>query len=41
MLSAKWHIHPMFYVLLLERDVTRKEAINQKIAGQLKFKKRK
>ena len=27
----------MFHVLLLERDVTRREAVDQKIANQLKF----
>ena len=36
-LPAKWRIHPVFHVLLLERDITRKEAVDQKIANQLKF----
>ena len=36
-LPAKWRIHPVFHVPLLERDVTRREAVDQKIANQLKF----
>ena len=38
-LPAKWRIHPVFHVSLLERDVTRREAVDQKIANQLKFEK--
>ncbi len=30
----------MFHILLLERDVTRKEAVDQKIADQLEFEER-
>ena len=37
-LLAKWRIHPVFYVLLLEKDVTKKEVVDQKIANQLEFK---
>lgn len=29
----------MFYILLLEKDITRKEIVNQKIVDQLQFKK--
>ena len=36
-LLAKWQIHPVFHISLLERDVTRKEAVVQKIADQLEF----
>ena len=36
-LPRKWRIHPVFHVSLLERDVTRKEAVDQKIADQLEF----
>lgn len=36
-LPAKWRIHPAFHVSLLERDVTRREAVDQKIADQLRF----
>ena len=32
-LPAKWRIHPMFHVLLLERDVIRREMVDQKIAN--------
>ena len=31
----KWRIYPVFYVLLLKKDITRKKAVNQKIADQL------
>ena len=40
-LPAKWRIHPVFHVSLLERDITRREVVDQKIANQLKFEKRK
>lgn len=33
----KWCIHHGFHILLLERDFTKKEAIDQKIANRLKF----
>lgn len=36
-LPAKRRIHPVFHVSLLERDVTRREAVDQKIADQLEF----
>ncbi len=36
-LPAKWRIHPVFHVSLLERDITRREAVDQKIADQLEF----
>ena len=36
-LPAKWRIYPVFHVSLLKRDVTRREAVDQKIANQLKF----
>ena len=36
-LLAKWCIHSIFHVLLLERDVTKKQIVDQKIANQLKF----
>ena len=36
-LPAKWRIHLVLHVLLLKRSVTRKEAVDQKIANQLKF----
>ena len=38
-LHAKWRIHHVFHVLILERDIIKKEAIDQKIANQLKFEK--
>ena len=39
-LPAKWYIYLVFYVLLLERNVTRREAVDQKIANQLEFEER-
>lgn len=36
-LPAKWRIYLVFYVSLLERDITRREAVDQNIADQLKF----
>ncbi len=36
-LFFKWRIHLVFHVSLLERDVTRREAVDQKIADQLEF----
>ncbi len=36
-LPSKWRIHPVFHVSLLERDVTKKEAVDQKIVDQLEF----
>lgn len=36
-LPAEWRIHPVLHVSLLERDVTRREAVDQKIADQLEF----
>ena len=36
-LPAKWRIHLVFHVLLLKRDVIRREAVNQKIANTLEF----
>lgn len=36
-LPVKWCIYFVFYVLLLERDVIRRRAIDQKITNQLKF----
>lgn len=38
-LPTKWRIYPMFYVLLLEKNVTRREIIDQKLANKLKFEK--
>ena len=37
---VKWRIHLVFHVLFLERNITRREAVDQKIADQLKFEKR-
>ena len=36
-LPAKWRIHPVFHMSLLERDITRKKAVDQKIANQLEL----
>lgn len=40
-LPTKWRIHHVFHVLLLERDVTRREMVDQKIANQLEFEEEK
>ena len=40
-LPAKWCIHPIFHVLLLEKDIIRRKAVDQKIANQLELKERK
>ena len=40
-LSSKWRIHPVFHVSFLEKDVTRREAVDQKIADQLDFEEEK
>lgn len=34
---AKWRIYLVSHVLLLEKDFTRREAVDQKIADQLEF----
>ncbi len=39
-LPAKWRIHLVFHVSLLERDVARREGVDQKIADQLEFEER-
>ena len=39
-LPAKWRIHSMFHILFLKRDITKNEAIDQKIADQFEFEKR-
>ena len=36
-LHVKWHIHLVFQTSLLEKDVKKREAVDQKIADQLKF----
>lgn len=36
-LPAKWRIHPVFHVSFLERDIRRREAVDQQIAEQLEF----
>ena len=36
-LPAKWRIYPVFHISLLKKDVTRREAVDQKIANQLEF----
>lgn len=33
----KWRIHLVFYVSLLEKDITRKQAENQKITDGFEF----
>lgn len=40
-LPSKWHIYPVFHVLLSKGDVIRREAIDQKIVNQFKFEERK
>ncbi len=40
-LPAKWRIDLLFHISLFERDVTRREAVDQKIADQLEFRERK
>ena len=40
-LPVKWQIYPVLQVLLLERDVIRREVVDQKIADQLEFEERK
>lgn len=39
-MPAKWHIHPVFYVSFLEKDITDREIVDQKIANQLEFEKK-
>lgn len=39
-LPAKWHIYFVFHALLLEKNITRRGAVYQKITNQLEFKKR-
>lgn len=36
-LHAKWLINHMFHILILEREVTRREAVDPKIPHELKF----
>ncbi len=40
-LPSQWRIHSLVPVSLLKRDITRREAVDQKIADQLEFEKRK
>ncbi len=39
-LRVKWRIYFVFYIFLLEKDVTRRKTIDQKIADQFEFEKR-
>ena len=40
-MPSQWRIHSLVLVSLLKRDITRREAVDQKIADQLEFEKRK
>ncbi len=40
-MPSKWRIHLMFHIPFLKRDVTRKKVVDQKIADQIEFEKRK
>ena len=39
-LSAKWRIHLMFYISLLERDLIRREVVDQKMQTNSSLKKK-
>lgn len=40
-LSAKQCLHLVFHILLREKNIIRKKVVDQKIADQLEFKKKK